>query len=236
MGDEQHCFAVVLPDPQQFILQQVAGLQVQRAEWFVHKQDIGAHRQSAGDADTLLHAAGQLVRVGLGEAGQADEVDVLAGDFETLAFRTSLHFQAERHVLQRRSPWEQIEALEHHGSSGAGAGDAVSVDLDAAAIGLVEPVQDTQESGFAAAAGADDRNELQVGDVEGQVLEYCQPALGEAAGQLGGAQLGRRHRRLDRRALFQDLGHPIRLCASARYLGSMILSKLAPSETIPAFW
>ncbi len=42
------------------ILQMGAGERVQRAERFIHQQHFGLHRQRAGNADALLHAAGDL--------------------------------------------------------------------------------------------------------------------------------------------------------------------------------
>ena len=57
---------VVLPDPEQELLHLGAGLAVERAEGLVHQQDLGIVGERAGDRDALHHAAGELLRLGLG--------------------------------------------------------------------------------------------------------------------------------------------------------------------------
>ena len=49
-------------DFQQLVLQIGARQRIERAEGLVHQQHLGLHRERAGDADALLHAAGDLVR------------------------------------------------------------------------------------------------------------------------------------------------------------------------------
>ena len=48
------------------VVHDFARLRVERAEGLVHQQDFGPPHQRAGDGDALLHAAGQLVGVGVG--------------------------------------------------------------------------------------------------------------------------------------------------------------------------
>jgi hypothetical protein len=49
-------------DLHQRILQVGAGQRIERAERLVHQQHLGLHGQGAGDADALLHAAGDFAR------------------------------------------------------------------------------------------------------------------------------------------------------------------------------
>ena len=63
---------------QQLVLHQLAGLHVERAEGLVHQQDLGLVDQRLGHRDALAHAAGELVRVAVLEAGQPDPVDPVA--------------------------------------------------------------------------------------------------------------------------------------------------------------
>ena len=51
---------LVAPEPEQLFVQVVAHDLVQRAEGFVHQQDIGIEGQRAGDAGALLHPARKL--------------------------------------------------------------------------------------------------------------------------------------------------------------------------------
>ena len=41
---------------------------IERRERLVHQQDVGVGGEGAGEADALLHAAGQLVRIFVGPA------------------------------------------------------------------------------------------------------------------------------------------------------------------------
>ena len=75
MGDEQHGQAGALPDVEQLVLQALARHRVERAERLVHQHHLGVVGEHAGDRDALLHAAGQLVRIGVGEALQPDQID-----------------------------------------------------------------------------------------------------------------------------------------------------------------
>src|SRR3546814_15243388 len=78
MRYEDDCLAFAVPDSQQLRLQQVAGLNVECAVGFIHQQRVRLNRQGPRDADTLLHAAAELVWIRMFEARQADQVDVVA--------------------------------------------------------------------------------------------------------------------------------------------------------------
>ena len=57
----------VLPELQQLLLHLAPRQRVERGEGLVHQQDVGLHRHGARNGDALLHAAGQRVRIGIGE-------------------------------------------------------------------------------------------------------------------------------------------------------------------------
>ena len=61
----------VLPDAEQQLLHQLAGLVVERAERLVHQQHARVVGQRARQRDALLHAARQLLRVVVLEARAA---------------------------------------------------------------------------------------------------------------------------------------------------------------------
>ena len=67
-----------LAQPQQVLLELAAGLLVDGRERLVHQQHVGIDGERAGEADALAHAAGELVRIALLEAGEADLADVVA--------------------------------------------------------------------------------------------------------------------------------------------------------------
>jgi hypothetical protein len=91
VGDEHDRQPVFLPDRQQLLLQQPPGLLVHRPERLVHEQHLRLHREGAGDADPLLHAAGQLAGpLGL-ETRQPHHADQRAGAFGPFGLADAAH-------------------------------------------------------------------------------------------------------------------------------------------------
>ncbi len=70
---------VLLPQIEQQLVHLVAGDRVQRAERFVHQQQLGVVDKRAADRDTLAHAAGQLMRLLAREIVQTDPFQQLVG-------------------------------------------------------------------------------------------------------------------------------------------------------------
>ena len=85
------------------------------------QQHVGVDRERAGEADALAHAAGELVRILLLEAGEPDLGDVAAGDVLALGLGDAAQLEPEGDVAQHRRPGHQREILEHEGALGAGA-------------------------------------------------------------------------------------------------------------------
>ena len=77
VGDEEDGGAGLGADPHQLVLHPLAGDLVERAERLVHQQQPRALGERPGDRDPLLHAAGELVGVALGEVGEADQLEQL---------------------------------------------------------------------------------------------------------------------------------------------------------------
>ena len=119
---------------QQLLLQDFAGLRVERGERLVHQQHRRIHRQRAHQADALLHAAGELIGIVLLEAGEPDQLEIVADPLPDLRrAATPRHRQPERRVVVDGLPRQQAEMLEHHGDAvGRAAGDRLAVHQQAA--------------------------------------------------------------------------------------------------------
>src|SRR4029079_444707 len=144
---------------------------------------IGGER--AGEADTLLHAAAELVREMALEAGEPDHVDQLSADGAALVCRHALQFEAKLDVALHRAPRQQPELLKHHGAVGAGAGDRLAVQADLAGVRLDQAKQHVEERALAAAGRADDRKEFAFADVDVEALQRPhRPAVRWAKGQI----------------------------------------------------
>ena len=77
--------AGLLPDALELVVQDVAGHGVEGAERLVHQEHLGLLGEGPGQGDALAHAAGQLVGLAVGEAGELHELEQLGGPGPALA-------------------------------------------------------------------------------------------------------------------------------------------------------
>ena len=98
VGHVHHRFARLAPHVREQPLHVVAGERIERRERLVHQQHRGIVGERAGDGDPLLHAAGEMVRVGVGELLELDQLELLQRDLLALGSRHALHLQAEGNV------------------------------------------------------------------------------------------------------------------------------------------
>ena len=73
VGDQQHRRAARLPEAKDFVLHAHASESVESAERFIKEQNFWMIDQRAGESDALGHAAGEMMRKGIGECFEADE-------------------------------------------------------------------------------------------------------------------------------------------------------------------
>src|SRR5581483_1981586 len=144
------------------VLEDAACLLVDRGERLVHQQHLRVYRERPREADALLHAAGELRRVGVLEAaGEADFGECTARRARALARRRAAQEQAELGVLARRRPRHEGEVLEDEARlAPSRAADGAAADDDAAAVHRHEAGDAFEKRGLAAAARADQRQEL----------------------------------------------------------------------------
>ncbi len=143
------------PDVEDLGAEALGGQGVHLAERLVHEQDFGIDRQGAGHADALFHAAGQLARVGVFEAAQADHADDALGLFDDLVARPAARLEHRLHVFRHRHPRVQGEALKDDGDAGVQPVQGLAVVEDRALGRLDEAGQDAQDCGLAAAGRAE---------------------------------------------------------------------------------
>ena len=102
MGDEQHGGAARLPKAEDFVLHAHAGEGVERAERFIEQQNFGMIDQRAGQSDALGHAAGEMMRIGIGESFEADQAHEFV-DFMALFVQQAASDQARLECSAGRS-------------------------------------------------------------------------------------------------------------------------------------
>ena len=98
MRHHDHRDVLLAPDAGELLLHGDLRHGVERAERLVEQQDLGLHRQRAGDADALRHAARKLARIGVGEVAEADERDVALRPLLGLGLGLAAHLEPEGDV------------------------------------------------------------------------------------------------------------------------------------------
>ena len=114
VGDEDHRRGDLGAQADDLLLHVAPDHRVERRERLVEQQHRRAGRQRPRQADALLHAAGELVRPGRPEAGQADELEHRLGACPADILGDALHLQPEGDVVDEVAVGEQAEVLEHH--------------------------------------------------------------------------------------------------------------------------
>jgi hypothetical protein len=158
----------------------VAGQGVERAEWFVEQQHGRAADQRPRQGRALSHAARQLARPAIGELRQANPFQRLLDAGVLLGFGQVA--DAERHVPADRQPRHQARFLEDEPDFLAWAADGFAVQHDGARRGRFQTGDQAKQRAFAAAAAADDADDLAGPNVEPDAAQRQQP-VGVAFGK-----------------------------------------------------
>jgi hypothetical protein len=158
---------------------------VEVAGGLVGQDEPRPQRQGPGDRHALLLAAGELGGVVVGAVGEPHGRKELAGPVERAGPAGQL--QRHRHVLERGERGDQVVGLEHEADAVPAqarqrvlveAGDLHAVQHDGAGGGPVEPGDEPEQRGLAAAGGPGDRHHLARVHVEAYAVEdrHCPPA------------------------------------------------------------
>ena len=160
MGDEEAGFTLLLPGLEQVLLKLSAGLRIQRAERLIHQQHLRRRCVGSGNRHALLHAAGKLFGIRLGELRQTDQVDVFLRNLGPFRFRHTLHAHAEFDVFLHRQPRIERILLKHNTFTLAWPCYQLAAHLDRARCRFTETGNDVEQCCFAAAGRADHADEL----------------------------------------------------------------------------
>jgi len=142
---------------------------VERGHRLVEQQHARALDQRARQRHPLALAAGKLVDAPLAIALQAHQRQHLRDPLGELSFACLLLAQTEGDVSLHAEVGKQRIALEHHVDRPAvrrHGDDVLAVEQDAAFARRLETGEHAQERGFAAAGGAEQREEFALLDVE----------------------------------------------------------------------
>ena len=146
-----------------------AQLGVEVGERLVEEEDVGVAHDGAAHGDALALAAGELRGAAVHERLEAEDGGGLGDAGVDLGLRAAGDLEREAEVLAHGHVRVERVGLEDHGDVARARRQVVdhpAADADLAAGDLLEPRDHAQRRGLAAAGGADQRDELAVGDLE----------------------------------------------------------------------
>ena len=172
MGNEQHGAPARAPDTRELVLHLAAGLRVQGGERLVHEQHVRLGRQNPRDLDPLFHAAGQFARKFVAVAVEAHQLQQALGDIALLGLVQTADSRPEQDIVPGREPGHQgIVALEYDPAIGTRTAHRFAA-VQRLAIGRhFEASQQRQGRGLAAAARAEQAEELPLPDGDFEILK-----------------------------------------------------------------
>src|SRR5271156_2765868 len=94
------------------------GGNIERGKRFVHEEDFRLDDESAGYADALLHASGELLGIRALETVEADSVNDAQRAFVAIDGSHAARFQRSFDIFKNREPGKQRETLKNDGNVG----------------------------------------------------------------------------------------------------------------------
>ena len=170
VGHKQGGFAELAAHGGEPVLHVAASDDVEGAEGLVEKQNVGMAEGRAQKRGALAHAAGKLVRIGLFIALEAEDRKQRLGLFAGLGFLL-VDGAVEADIVHDGFPGQKQVFLGHVGEVFARLAQRLAVDGDGTALRCDDTGEDVEDGAFAAAAGAENADELAFLDTEGNVRE-----------------------------------------------------------------
>ena len=178
--DKKHRFAIGGPEVEQQITHNLPRLGVEWAEGFIHQEDFRIADQHLREADALALAAGQHVRIAVGEGAETDAREPLLRAGAGFLARCAGGLEPDRHVVDRGLPGEQRISLEQITGLAVERGERRAKDVHAACGGREQTGGDIEQRRLPAAGRADDRDELAIADVQRCTIDRRVGADGDA--------------------------------------------------------
>ena len=160
MRDIDRAHRTIGQQADEILHQQFAGLRIQRRQRLVHQENRRLHRERAGNADALAHAARQLFWIGAAEIRQPRAPQRVIDDGAPRGGVGRGMSKRKFDVRFHRAPRQQGKILEHEGQRIEAASRRRAAQLGGAGARLEQAAEDRQQRALAAAGGPYDRDDL----------------------------------------------------------------------------
>ena len=144
-------------------------LGVQVGQRLVHEEDLGLAHDGTAHGHTLTLTTGERLGLAVQVLGQAEDLGGLAHALVDLGLGGAGDLQGEAHVVVHGHVRVERVVLEDHGDVtvlGLNVGDVAVTDEDAAGVDVLQAREHAQGGGLTAAGGANEYEELAIGDLE----------------------------------------------------------------------
>jgi hypothetical protein len=126
----------------------------------VHEQNFGLDDESARNADALLHAPGKFFGISCFETIQTDGINNAERTLAAFDGRRAASLERGFDIFENGEPGEKGEALKNNGNVRRVVADRMAMPVNRARAGGRKTGQHAKQCGFAAARGAEQRNDL----------------------------------------------------------------------------
>jgi len=192
MSDEERRLGKSFSSLEEPLVQLGAREGIERPKGLIEQQYLSMGEERADERDALTHPRRKLRGIEILKPGKAE----LCKELPRAGFGSSEVFSgdlwAKQSIFQRGAPRQEQVLLLHIGDVTA-IGDGSPVQIDRSRIRADQPGEDMQERRLAAAAGADERDELPRLDFQINSVQHGQrsPVASEALADLLKFEMGR---------------------------------------------
>src|SRR5260221_1248257 len=170
MGDEDDGLALGFPNAQQLAAHTESRNRIQGAERFVEKQHVRIYRERPRHFEPLFHAARQFLRIGLLEALQTHQLDVVGDSLLALLLRQLE--QSESDVSFHRLPREDAALLKDKNAARVRPAYHLAIDENLSAGRGNKTRDNVQQSRFAAAGRPEKADKFAYIHIQVDVIEH----------------------------------------------------------------
>ena len=153
----------------------LAQLEIERTQRLIEQQDLGPVDQGTGDSDALLLTTGQLVGLAPLKAAELHQIEHFQHALTNLVLRSLLHLETVGDVVENGHVRKQRVALEHGihvALERLLIGNIDAVEQNFARSGLLKAGDHAQRRRLARAGRAQNRQELALLYIDGQVFDH----------------------------------------------------------------
>jgi len=151
---------VIEPQLEKFAAQRFRGEHVERRERLIHKKHFRLDDESAGDADALLHTAGEFLGIGGLKTIETYGVNDAESAFVALDGNHAARFERGFDIFENSEPGKKRETLENDGDVWRAITHRRAVPKDGAGARGGESGKHAQQRGFTAAGSAEHGDDL----------------------------------------------------------------------------